>query len=229
MPRARPFAVLFDLDGTLVDTVGLILASVRYAFDGRPGACPSDAQWIAGIGMPLRTQLAAFVTGPEELEQIVARYRIHYRAHQDGMTRCFPGALETARLLKERGHPTAVVTSKISELTRQALERVGLAPWIDVAVSADSCERHKPDPAPVRLALERLGRESSESILVGDSPHDIAAGNAAGAATVAAVWGACSRETLERAAPRYVLEAIGDLPGLVDTIQAVRPAPVDSA
>ncbi len=221
MTRARPFAILFDLDGTLVDTVELILASVRYAFDGHLGPRPTDADWIAGIGMPLRTQLAPFASGPEDLEQIVARYRVHYRAHQDRMTRCFPRALETVRLLRQRGHPTAVVTSKVSELTRWALERVGLAPWIDVAVSSDSCERHKPDPAPVRLALERLGRSPSEALFVGDSPHDIAAGNAAGAATVAAMWGACSREALERASPGHFLQAIDGLPALVEALEGV--------
>ena len=215
----RRLAVLFDLDGTLLDTVGLILESVHHAFAEHAGRRPTDADWIAGIGMPLRTQLVAFVPEPEALERIVARYRVHYRAHQARGTRPFPGALEVVRWLKERGHPTAVVTSKVNELTRWALEHVGLAPLIDVSVTADSCERHKPDPEPVRLALERLGYEPREAIFVGDSPHDVAAGNAAGTATVAAAWGPCPREDLERASPGHYLQTIEGLPALVEALE----------
>jgi pyrophosphatase PpaX len=215
----RPFAVLLDLDGTLLDTVDLILASVRYAFEEHRGPRPSDADWIAGIGKPMQSQMKAFAAGPGDLAHLIARYREYYRAHDEEMTRRFPNALEVTRLLKDRGHPIAVVTSKVADFTRTALERCGLAAWIDVCVTSDSCPRHKPDPMPVRLALEQLGREPSEALFVGDSPHDIAAGNAAGVTSVAALWGVAPRAELEGAHPRFLLESLQDLPALVESVQ----------
>jgi len=86
---------------------------------------------------------------------------------------------------------------------------------VDAVVGADSCPRSKPDPMPVHLALERLGRSPAEAVFVGDSPHDVAAGNAAGALTVAALWGACDRECLSRGEPAHYLDEISALPGLL--------------
>src|SRR5512132_4335928 len=97
-------AVLFDLDGTLIDSVPLILASVRHAFADRTRR-PTDAEWIAGMGAPLRVQLEAWVDGPDDLHAIVETYRTFQNAHHDTMTRAFPGALETLETLRRRGHP----------------------------------------------------------------------------------------------------------------------------
>jgi pyrophosphatase PpaX len=211
-------ALLFDLDGTLVDTVELILASMRAAFEGYPGRRPTEAEWIAGMGMPLRVQLGEFVDS-RDLEAVVDRYRAHQQANHDRMTRAFDGAVETVSRLKGRGHPVGIVTSKFRKSAERTLQHVGLAPYVDVVVGADSVSRPKPDPEPVLHALERLGRPPAEALFVGDSPHDVAAGNAAGAVTAAALWGACTRACLAPAAPRHWLEAIGEVPGLVQRIE----------
>jgi pyrophosphatase PpaX len=216
----RPPAILFDLDGTLVDTVELILASMRHAFDGYAAGCPTDAEWIAGIGTPLRAQLTSFARSPGDVEHLVERYRAHQSEHHDRMTRCYEGARETVALLRGRGHPLAVVTSKHLAPAERTLRHVGLARYVEVVVGADSCERHKPDPAPVLLALARLGYPPAEALFVGDSPHDVAAGNSAGVVTVAALWGACSRDALERASPGHLLREIGELPALVERFEA---------
>jgi pyrophosphatase PpaX len=210
-------AVLFDLDGTLVDTVGLILASVRHAFAGRPG--PTDAEWIAGIGQPLRVQLRAFARDEEDVEALLARYRDHQRAHHDAQTRRFDGAAEVLATIRAEGRSIGVVTAKLADTADRALRHVGLAPLVDVVVGADSCARHKPDPEPVRLALARLGRAPGEAVFVGDSPHDVAAGNAAGVVTVGALWGACTREALAAAAASHLLERLADLPALLSRIE----------
>lgn len=216
---AQRLAILFDLDGTLVDTVGLILASMRAAFEGYPGRRPGEAEWIAGIGKPLRAQLREFVD-PRDLEAVVERYRAHQQANHDRMTRAFDGAIETVSRLKARGHPVGIVTSKFRESAERTLRHVGLDRYVDVVVGADTVTRPKPDPEPVLHALGRLGRRPADALFVGDSPHDVAAGNAAGAVTVAALWGACTREHLQLAGPRHWLEAIGDLPPLVERIEA---------
>ncbi len=219
MTPARPIAVLLDLDGTLVDTVPLILESMRYAFEGR-ARCPTDAEWIAGIGTPLRAQLVAFTEGPEELEAVVARYRSHQREHHDRMTRAYAGAVEAVRTVKERGHPVAIVTGKVAEVATWTLRHVGLSPYVDALVGSDSCPRHKPDPQPVLLALDRLGREPREAVFLGDSPVDVRAGNAAGVPSVGALWGACTREALLAASPAHLLEDVASLPELVARLSA---------
>jgi pyrophosphatase PpaX len=208
----RKLAILLDLDGTLVDTVPFILASVRQAFEGRPG--PSVAEWIAGIGQPLRVQLARHAEGPEDLDALVARYRAHQRLHHDRLTRPFPCAVEAVRALAGAGHAIGVVTGKLAEPAARTLAHVGLAPLVDALVTADSCPRHKPDPEPVLLALSRLGASPGDSVFVGDSPVDVAAGRSAGVVTAAALWGAPDREALLGAAPAHALAGPADLVAL---------------
>jgi len=222
LPTARPIALLFDLDGTLVDSVDLILASARHAFEGYRGRRPTDADWIAGIGKPLRVQLEELAERPEDVEPLFLRYRQFFRVNHDAMTRPFPGAVEVVASLRAAGHPVGVVTAKWVEPAWRSLRHTGLAPHVEAVVGADSLAEHKPDPAPVRLALSQLGRAPEEALLLGDSPHDVAAGNAAGVATAAALWGAGPREVLSAAGPRHLLSDIRELPGLVREIEAGR-------
>ena len=208
---ARPLAVLFDLDGTLIDTVELLLDSVRHAFRGHPGRVPTDAEWVAGIGTPLVTQLRPYAADADELAALIAGYRAYQREHHDRLTRPFPGALETVAALRSRGHPLAIVTSKGDDIALHSLAHVGLASSMDVVIGCDSCNRHKPDPEPVHVALERLGYAADEALFVGDSPHDVAAGRAAGTRTAAALWGPFSPETLHAAGPDAFLREQRDV------------------
>src|SRR5688500_13986175 len=115
---------------------------------------------------------------------------------------------ETLRELRRRGHPTALVTSTGDEIARRSLDAVDLGALSDVVVGADNSARHKPDPEPVRAALDRLGCRPAEAIFVGDSPHDVRAGNAAHVATAAVLWGPFSRADLAPARPTYWLERV---------------------
>ncbi len=217
MPRQHPIAVLFDLDGTLVDTVPFILASVRHAFEGY-GACPTDAEWIAGIGTPLRTQIASFARGPTDVEPLFERYRAYWLAHHDQQTRCFPGALETVAELGRRGHPIGIVTAKMEQGAQRTLAHTGLLPHVQAVVGADSCANAKPHPEPVLLALRHLGVGARDAILIGDSPHDVAAAKSAGALAAAALWGACERDALAAAGPDFFVRDVRDLPPLVGAL-----------
>ena len=213
LPRARPIAILFDLDGTLVDTVPFILESVRHAFAGY-GLCPTDSEWIAGIGTPLRTQLAGFARSPEDVEILFHRYRSFWLENHDERTRAFPGALDVVRGLAATGHPVGVVTAKNEQGALRTLAHTGFLPYVGAIVGADTCANAKPHPEPVLLALSRLGRPPAEAMLLGDSPHDLAAARAAGAVSVAALWGACGRAALAGNAD-HLLEGVADLPALV--------------
>ena len=207
---------MFDLDGTLVDTVPFILEAVRHAFEGH-GRCPTDAEWIEGIGTPLRTQLACFARRPEDVEGLFQRYRSYWIAHHDERTRPFPGALEVVRELADAGHPIGVVTAKIESGARRTLAHTGLLPYVQAIVGADSCANAKPHPEPVLLALSRVAREPAEALMLGDSPHDLAAARAAGAVSVAALWGACRQDVLAPHAD-HLLAHIRDLPALVRSL-----------
>ena len=215
---SRPLALLFDLDGTLIDSVGLILESVRHAFTSLGRVPPSDAQWIAGIGTPLVAQLREFARDDADVAELVSGYRSYQREHHDRLTRPFAHVVPTLIALRERRHPTAIVTSKAEDIARRSVAHTGLAPFIDTIVGIESCTRHKPDPEPVHVALARLGADAAHALFVGDSPHDIASGNAAGVATVAALWGPFSRETLALARPLHWLDRFEDLPALVRSL-----------
>ena len=113
----------------------------------------------------------------------------------------------------------AVVTSKTGPIAERGIAHVGLAPFMRTIVGCEACARAKPDPEPVLLALHRLGYAPTEAVFVGDSPHDIASGNAAGVITVAALWGPIPRTELLAAGPSYSLERIADLPELVEGLE----------
>lgn len=221
---ARRLTILFDLDGTLVDTIDFILASMRFAFAEHDGPRPSDAEWTAGVGTPLRSQLREWARDDAEVERLALRYRTHQRANLATLTRTFPGVREALAALRERGHPMAIVTSKAEEIAHLTLEQAGILHYMDAVVGVESSRRHKPDPEPVRVALERTGGEPARALFLGDSPHDIAAGNAAGVSTVAVAWGPFSRETLLAAGPTWWLETIAELPALVERVEAVPAA-----
>ena len=221
MTTKRPLAVLFDLDGTLIDTIDLLLECARHTFEGRIPA-PTDDEWIAGIGTPLRKQFAAYTTSDEEIEALTQRYRTYQREHHDRLTSAFPGVLETLDELERRGHPMGIVTSKSNEMMDRGLEWVGIMRHMRTRVGMDNAKRHKPDPHPVEVALEELGYSPDEAMFLGDSPHDIASGNAAGVISVAAMWGPFTREQLEPYHPAYYLDQITDLPKLIDQLELTR-------
>ncbi len=213
-PNRSPCALLFDLDGTLIDSIQLLLESMEYAFRAHPHT-PSRDEWVAGIGTPLRTQLAAWCASAAEVEDLVTRYREYQDRHLEQLTTLYPAALDVLGWARVQGHPTAIVTSKGRGMTTRSLEHVGLSRLFDTVVTFEETTHHKPRPEPVLLALERLGASPDRALFVGDSPHDMHAGRAAGVKTAAALWGPFSRESLSPAAPDFWLTSFGDLPDII--------------
>ena len=191
------------------------MQSMEFAFDDFDGPKPSRAEWLEGLGIPLRTQLAAHARTPEQLEWMIARYRIFQGEHHDRMTLLYPGVAEVLAQLRSAGHPMAIVTSKFHAGGVKALTHVACIDYFDVVVGGDSAEFAKPHPEPVLFALRKLGVGPENALMIGDSPHDIAAGNAAGVKTAAVLWGPFSREQLVPANPTYWLSAIEELPELL--------------
>ena len=219
MADARPFAVLFDLDGTLVDSIALLLASMRHTFQGR-GRQPTDSEWIEGIGTPLPKQLTPYVESDEDRERLINRYRTFQMENHDRLMARYEGVIDTLALLYQRGHPMGIVTSKGNAMMDRGLKFIGADDYIEVAIGYDSVHIHKPDPYPVKAALEKLEYGADEAVFVGDSPHDIKSGNAAGVITVAALWGPFTKSTLAPYQPTYFLDDIKQLPPLLDRITA---------
>lgn len=219
MSDSRPYAVLFDLDGTLVDSIALLLASMRHTFHGRTRQ-PSDAEWIEGIGTPLPKQLTPYVESDEDRERLVNRYRTFQMENHDKLLARYEGVIDTLALLYQRGHPMAIVTSKGNAMMDRGLKFIGADDYIEVAIGYDSVHIHKPDPYPVKAALEKLEYTPAEAVFVGDSPHDVNSGNAAGVITIAALWGFFTRSQLEPHNPTYFLDNIKELPALLDKISA---------
>jgi pyrophosphatase PpaX len=217
MAEARPYAVLFDLDGTLIDSIALLLASMKHTFQGRSRK-PTDDEWIEGLGTPLPKQLTPYVESDEDRERLVNRYRTFQHENHDRLMSQYAGVIDTIALLYQRGHPLGVVTSKGNMMMERGLKFIGADDYIEVAIGYDSVHIHKPDPFPVRAALEKLEYQASEAVFVGDSPHDIKSGNDAGVITIAALWGPFRRDQLEPYNPTYFLDDIKDLPPLLDRI-----------
>jgi pyrophosphatase PpaX len=217
--ESRPYAVLFDLDGTLIDSIALLLASMRHTFQGRPRQ-PTDAEWIEGLGTPLPKQLTPYVESDEDRERLVNRYRTFQHENHDRLMAHYAGVIDTLALLYQRGHPMGVVTSKGNTMMERGLKFIGADDYIEVAIGYDSVHIHKPDPYPVRAALQKLAYEAREAVFLGDSPHDIISGNEAGVTTIAALWGPFTRDQLAPHNPTYFLEDIKGLPPLLDRIAA---------
>jgi pyrophosphatase PpaX len=214
-----PPALLFDLDGTLIDSIGLLLDCMRFAFTGRERA-PTTAQWVAGIGTPLRTQLAEWCDDDADVAAMVDRYREYQDLHLERLTTAYPAVLDTLAWARSEGHPIALVTSKGKGMTARSLGHVGLAEAFDAIVTYEETQRHKPEPDPVLLALERLGVEPPHALFLGDSPHDMHSGRAAGIYTAAALWGPFTRSELAPAGPDYWLTDIRELPPIVTELRA---------
>lgn len=204
-------AFLFDLDGTLIDSVELILSSYRHTMQVHRGTVPPDGLWLAGLGTPITVQFRHFTNDPAEIEAMVTTYRAHNHAHHDRLVREYPGVGEALTGLHGRGRRLAVVTSKLRETARRGLERCGLSRFFDVLVCADDVTKPKPDPEPVHRALECLGVGAERAVFVGDSSHDMKAGRAAGVRTAAALWGPFPREALAVHMPDFWLSRPADI------------------
>lgn len=217
MAKPTP-TILFDLDGTLIDSIGLILSSMHFAFAKLERPCPTDEEWTAGIGIPLFTMMRQYATDDADNKALISAYREHQIANHDRLVRCYDGVVDVVKTLRERGHRTGVVTSKGEWLAMKGLAHVGLASLMDTIVGADSSTRHKPDPEPVRIALDRLACPPEHALYVGDSVHDLLAGRAAGVRTAAALWGAFKRQDMEPGEPDFWLTSISELPSVVQTL-----------
>jgi len=202
--------VLFDLDGTVVDSGGIILASMRHATREVLGRDFGDAELMQAVGGPgLEAQMAVFAPG--QVDELVRVYRDHNEPLHEELEAC-AGMEDVLLRLREEGRRLGVVTAKRRSTVELAFARVPLAHLFETVVGGDETERHKPDPEPLLLAAERMNASPAETAYIGDSPFDIRAAKAAGMYAIGVTWGRIhDRERLEREEPDAIVERAEEL------------------
>ncbi len=202
--------VLFDLDGTVVDSGAIILASMRHATREVLGRDYSDEELLQTVGGPgLEAQMRALA--PEHAERLVDVYRAHNHPLHDELEAC-AGMEDVLVRLREEGRRLGIVTAKARSTVGLAFARVPLGHLFETVVGGDETVGHKPDPEPLLLAAERLGADPAEIAYVGDSPFDVRAAKAAGMHAVAVTWGRIhDRARLEAEEPDAIVDRAEEL------------------
>lgn len=222
MPAApsRFDAVLLDLDGTLVDSLADLRTALNatLAQEGLPPVAAAAVRAMVGDGALALLQRALRASGgdADRAAELLPAFLAVYEPIAAAGTALFPGAAEAVRALREAGLALAIVTNKPARATGLILDAVGLTPLIDTVVGGDTLPQRKPDPAPLREALRRLGVEPGRAVMVGDMHHDIAAARAAGVAAILARYGYGRPEDADAA--DAVLDDIGGLRVLIGAL-----------
>jgi len=200
--------VLFDLDGTLVDSFALIVEAFRHACRTVLGREATREEVLAHWGKPLRARFAPL--GPDRVELLLQAYTRYYTANLHRV-RPFPRVPEMLAELRRRGIRIGVVTSKRGSTTEDTLQGAGLRPLVDAVTTADDVRDPKPAPDPILLALHRFRALPKDAWMVGDGPFDVEAGRAAGVRTIAALWGTREQDALLASRPDYAAETPDDV------------------
>jgi pyrophosphatase PpaX len=202
---------LFDLDGTLIDSGPMIVASMKHAAKSVLGVEIPERVLTAAVGGPgLVAQMQAL--DPERVDDLVAAYREHNEPLHEELE-AFWEVVEVLPVLRAQGRRLGIVTAKRAQTVQLAFDRLPeLEASFDIVITSDDTERHKPAPDPLLAAVERLDAEPEEAAYVGDSPFDIRAAKAAGMHAVAVGWGGIhSPATLLREEPDAFVERAEDL------------------
>ena len=203
-------AVLFDLDGTLINSIDHIVACWQHTVRACLGREMAREEILPTLG---RALLECFEEiAPGRSEEMRTTYRAYQVQTHDTMITLFPGTRETLERLRSAGLELGVVTSKGLPVATEGLDLFNLVTFFNMLVTYEDTTRHKPHPDPLLVACERLGIEPEQALYVGDALVDIQAGKAAGTQTAGVSWGAASREDLAMAGPDYVFDSMGELP-----------------
>lgn len=208
-PTPRYQAVVFDLDGTVVDSVELIVVSFQHAIREVLGREVSRQEAVAFVGRPLREQMLRF--SPEHADQLVEVYREFNHREHDRMLRLYDGILHLLEGLKGHGVKLGLVTSKSRYTTQMAFDLTGIERYFDASVCADESTGNKPSPDPILTCLAQLGVPPSRAAYVGDSPADMQAAHAAGTFPIAVAWGVFEVPTLLAENPGLLVHTIPEL------------------
>lgn len=206
--------ILFDLDGTLIDTNELIIQSFLHTLQHYYPDQYKREDVIPFMGPTLVETFGGM--DPDNIDEMIKTYRTFNISNHDLLVKEFEGVKETIIALKEKGYKIGIVTSKMSDVVMKGLKLTELDPYFEIIVALDHVEKAKPDPGPVLMALEKLHSSPEEAIMVGDNHHDILGGRNAGVRTAAVAWSIKGRDYLAKYEPDYMLENMTDLLSILE-------------
>lgn len=201
--------VIFDLDGTVVNTIPLIIASYQHAAAVVLGDTPSASEARSWIGQPLTTHFESRF--PDRADELVAAYLEWNSEHLPSLLQHYPGMAELLAALERAGVRTGVATSKRRESATRTLHHAGLEGKLDLTVTMEDSAKHKPDPEPLLLAVAQREGSAQQAAYVGDAVVDIQAAKAAGMASIAVTWGAGTEAELRAAGPDQLVHTVAEL------------------
>lgn len=201
--------LLFDLDGTLINTNELIIESFLHTLHSYYPDQYKREDVLPFIGPTLYDTFTSI--NPEKTEEMVKVYRKFNHEQHDTLVTEYETVFETIKTLKEHGFKLGIVTTKIRDTVNMGLKLTKLDQFFDVVVTLDDVENAKPHPEPVLNALTQLDSKPEEAIMVGDNHHDVEAGKNAGTKTAGVSWSIKGREYISSYNPDYLLERMSDL------------------
>ena len=203
-------AILFDLDGTLVNTNQLIFNSFQKAFkELLKENTLSNEEIINCIGPTLEQTGEKYY--PQDPNAFVEYYRHYYQMNHDDMIEIFPGIIEMLENLKQLQLKLVIVTSKKRDMTIKALKYLNIYDYFDLIVSSDDVRCPKPHPEPIETVMNYYGLTRDECLMVGDNSHDIECAHAAGVKSVAVGWAMRGADYLKKYHPTYIINEANDL------------------
>jgi pyrophosphatase PpaX len=201
--------ILFDLDGTLIDTNELIISTYLHTLEKYFPGKYKRQDVLPFLGPTLHEVFGAM--DPERVEEMVLEYRTYNLANHDALVKEFVGVMETIETLKKKGYKLAIVTTKREDVAFKGLRLMKLDSFFDVMIAYDHVKKVKPDPEPIFLALEKLDSKPEETLMVGDNFHDVLAGKNAGTKTAGVAWTIKGRDYLAKYEPDFMLDNMTDL------------------
>jgi pyrophosphatase PpaX len=207
-------AILFDLDGTIIDTNELIIETFLHVLKDRTPEPLTRDYIAANMGLSLREQLKFFAKR-EDVDDLIPLYREYNLRRHDDLVKEFPHAREVMAALRAAGKRIAVVTNKARTSTMKGLRLCGMEAYVDAVVTTEDAARPKPDPDPLFEAMKRLGVRPEEAVMVGDSHYDILAAHRAGVRAVGVSWSLKGEAFLRRYGADWIIRDMRELPALV--------------
>ncbi len=204
--------IIWDLDGTLLNTIDDLHASVNFALESEGLPLRTLAQTTRSVGNGIRLLISRSVPGGEEnpaIERVFSAFKAHYAENCLNLTRPYDGIPEILQTLKENGVKMAVVSNKIDFAVKDLRDR--FFPWLDVAMGEQEGVARKPAPDMVCKAMEELGAKSDETVFIGDSEVDVETAKNADLPCIALLWGFRGRDELERAGATVFAENSAEL------------------
>ncbi|MEK4201468.1 pyrophosphatase PpaX [Cytobacillus sp. FSL K6-0265] len=213
---AKIDTILFDLDGTLIDTNELIISSFLHTLNHYYPERYQRQDVLPFMGPTLVETFTSI--DKDRADEMVHMYRAFNKENHDVLVKEFSGVYETVRTLKESGYKLGIVTTKMLDVVEKGLRLTKLDEFFEVIVALDHVEKPKPDAEPVLKALSLLGSEPHAAIMIGDNHHDIIGGRNAGTVTAGVAWSSKGRDHLLQFDPDYMLETMPDLLTILEEV-----------